>query len=209
LQELLLNEVGGDPDWACPPLRSRKDERVAPETKLAKLVAREGKFTAIPAATEERESAWTLQPRQETETALLAVIKALVKRLHGVSIPLEDSAASRMGVGSAPNALDRVFLRLLSARTECAIIARCRNITISLFERGPRFVLLGGQPQTGMKRGDARVEKCGAIFRREQLAPPKVPARARLLGIGGHSGDKHQGGGAGRDCLEHDDLPGE
>jgi hypothetical protein len=49
-----------------------------PETKLAKLAARERKFTAIPAATEERESARTLQPRQEAETPLLAIIKALV-----------------------------------------------------------------------------------------------------------------------------------
>jgi hypothetical protein len=54
--------------WAAPAtrptLRSRKGGAVAPETKFAKLAARGGKFTAIPAATEERESAWTLQPRQ-------------------------------------------------------------------------------------------------------------------------------------------------
>jgi hypothetical protein len=189
-------------------LRSRKGGRIASETKFAKLAAREGKFTAIPAATEERQSAWTLQPRQESETPLLAVIKALVKRRQGVGIPSQRRAASREGVGSALNALDRAFLRLFGANTECAIVARCRKITISLFERGPRFLLLGGQPQTGVKRGDARIEKCGAIFWRE-LASPRLRARGRLLCIGGHSRDKHQGGGAGRDCLEHDDLPGE
>jgi hypothetical protein len=188
-------------------LRSRKGERIAPETKFAKLAARQGKFTAIPAATEERESAWTLQPRQESETPLLAVIKALVKRRQGVGIPPQRRAASREGVGSALNALDRTFLRLFGAST--AIVARRRKITISLFERGPRFFLLGGQPQTGMKRGDARIEKCGTIFWREQLASPRVRACGRLLCIGGHSRDKHQGGGAGRDCLEHNDLPGE
>jgi hypothetical protein len=196
------------PQATRPTLRSRKGEPIAPETKFAKLAAREGKFTAIPAATEERESAWALQPRQQSETPLLAVIKALVKRRQGVGIPLQRRAASREGVGSALNALDRAFLRF-GARTEGAIVARCRNITISLFERGPRFVLLGGQPQTGVKRGDARIEKCGAIFRREQLAPPRVRTRGRLLCIGGHSRDKHQGGGAGRDYLEHNDLPGE
>jgi hypothetical protein len=75
----LLNEVGAARIGSSTPgfaLTERREGRRANE--LAKLAARERKFTAIPAATEERESAWTLQPRQETETPLLAIIKALV-----------------------------------------------------------------------------------------------------------------------------------
>ena len=118
---------------------------------------------------------WALHSRQESETPLLIVIKALEERRHGVSIALDRGAAGCQRIGTALRALHRIG-RLVGARTECAVAAGCGKIAIRLFECRPRFFLLGRQSQSGMQRSDTRIKKSGTIFRSELLAPPEVRA---------------------------------
>src|SRR5258707_8986517 len=160
-------------------------------------------------ATPESEEAWTLHPRQEAETPLLAVVKTLVKRRQSVSIALVRGAAGGERIGIALSALDRIFRRPFGARTECKVAARRGEIAIGLFERGPRLLLLGRQLQSGMQRSDTRIKKGRTIFRSELLTPPEIRAGGRLLCIGGRCRDEHERGRAGCHDLLHGSLPAE
>ena len=88
--------------------------RLHGSARRAKLAAREGLLTTV-AAMPESEEAWTLHPRQEAETPLLAVVKTLVKRRQSVRIALERGAAGGKCIGTALSALDRIFRRPIGA----------------------------------------------------------------------------------------------
>jgi len=197
--------AGSDTDGPSPGAGGQTRRLTSRSALAAKLAAREGKLAAIP-VTPESEETRTLHPRQESETPLLAVVKILIQRRQGIGIVLEPSAAGGERIGGALSALDWIFCRLFAARTECTVAARCGKIAVSLFERRPRFFLLGRQLQSGMEPSDTRINKGGTIFLADLQTPRKVRAGRRLLCIGGHSRDEYERGGTGGDGLEHGDL---
>jgi len=147
-----------------------------------------------------------LDPRKDSETPLLVLVKALIERRRRIGIALERGAAGGERVSSVLGALDRIG-RLVGAQGVELAGAQCREIAIGLLEGGPRLFLIGRQAQPGMQPGDAGIEEGSAVIGTKLLAPPEIRTRWRLLGHGGCTDHERQRGRTRHDGLEHGDLP--
>src|SRR5262245_56206823 len=108
-----------------------------------------------PAATVAHLSA--IETREHREAALLAVIEALVERSRRVGELLEPGRTLAHYVGAQIQALDRVLRTVgIGARRE-TLGALLGEVAQRALNRRPQLLLLGGELESRMQRGDARI----------------------------------------------------
>jgi hypothetical protein len=198
---------------------------VAPEPTIASEATRtvaiapeavtptERTFFASAEATAETASAFPAEPRQQREPALLAIVKALVERVHRVSQFLQRRSGICHRRAALTQALRRIDRRARAAATTTttlrhrsvdAIAAQLRKFARRLLEGGPIPFLVGVQHQAGLQRGEPRFSKRAQVFRARARALQQAirPSEALLREHQRSTADR-KGGRSGYDCFPH------
>src|SRR6476659_2033686 len=139
---------------------------------------------------------------KQREAALLAVIEALVERARRIGELLEPGRALAHHVRAQVHALDRILRAVgIGARRE-TLGALLGEIAQRGLDRRPELLLLGGQLETRMQRGDARIAEganvLGADARVTHALQLSASADgARLLRVGIRAAGNRKRGRAG------------
>src|SRR5262249_31927038 len=119
-------------------------------------------------------------PRQHRKTPLLAVVEALVERSRCVGIALERRTAVGQGLRLPLRPLHRIARAIPAVADRIQPLSPLRGeFAVGLLEGWPEHLLIGRQLESGMERGQARIEKSGAILGARLPAPPAVPSARR------------------------------
>jgi hypothetical protein len=126
----------------------------------------------------------TQKPGQLFEPSLLRIIQAGIQRLAGIGDALERGACLGHAVGALRQPVERSstrFIWILRRRFTrgYALRAHLRHVAQRLLEVRPILGLIRRQFETGLERGDARVDKSRPVFRTQ----PVVLGETRVVAI--------------------------
>src|SRR6186713_2067206 len=143
-----------------------------------------------------------IETRQRREASFLAVIQALVERTRRIGELLEPGRTLAHHLGAQVHALDRVLRAVGSGARRETLGALLGEIAQRGLDRRPELLLLGGQLETRMQRGDARIAEganvLGADARVTHALELSASADgARLLRVGIRAAGNRKRGRAG------------